>query len=188
MSLHISVIAIQGDHIDRAGELLGVFGFAATAEPAEVAGWEAASKALDDHNCKAACSADGWTVIIDPDLVLMLDERACADISRRLGTQLCGLVCEGVSGTYGFILFRGGTTVRRFCSTNGVVADDAGEPLPAESDFDKSRATESGVIDVLGRLGFDYWSLERADRVLIYCEAAPPMARLAGKEPWWRIW
>jgi hypothetical protein len=188
MSLHISAIAIQGDHLNRAGELLGIFGFAAAAEPVEVAGWEEASKALADHNCKAVCSADGWTVIVDPELALMLDERACAEISRRLGTPVCGLVCEGVSGTYGFTLFREGSKVRGFCSTDGVVSEDVGESLAEEAGFDRSRASECGVIGVVARIGFDYWSLEGTGRVLIYRSVATPTARVAERKPWWRLW
>jgi hypothetical protein len=200
MSLHISVVAIQGDHIDRAAELLGFFGYGTEATPIEVAGWDAASRYLGDHRCKAIYSLDDWTAIVDPELVLMLDEDACSEISRRFASQVCGLVCEGVSGNYGFNLFRGGRKVRGFCSTDGSITEDAGEPILEELEFDRRRASEVRLIAMVGRIGFDYWGLERAGRILIYgadqtspapdatsgTEAAAGTANL--KVPWWRFW
>ena len=43
MSLHISVVAIRGDHIGRAGDLLGLFGDETEDGPIEVTGWDAAA-------------------------------------------------------------------------------------------------------------------------------------------------
>jgi hypothetical protein len=200
MSLHISVVAIQGDHVGEAGDLLRLFGCGAEDGPIEVTGWDAAARHLGDHSCKAVYFDGKWTVIVDPELVLMTDEAACAEVSRRLGSQVCGLVCEGVSGTYGFNVFRGGSKVRGFCSTNGVITEDEGAALPEEAEFEHSRASETSVIETLARIGFDYWNLERADRVLVYCPGRPgpwaaPTAGQSGgaaerkrSRSWWRFW
>jgi hypothetical protein len=200
MSLHISVVAIRGDHISKAGELLRLFGYGAEDGPIEVTGWDAAARHLGDHSCKAVYFDGEWTVIVDPELVLMTDEATCAEVSRRLGSQMCGLVCEGVSGTYGFNVFRDGRKVRGFCSTNGVITEDEGASLPEETEFEHSRTSESGVIATLARIGFDYWGVERADRVLIYCpsgvdiSAASTVGRQGGagerkpRRSWWRFW
>jgi hypothetical protein len=200
MSLHISVVAVQGDHLDQAGELLRAFGYEPGAEWIEVAGWEAAGRYLADHGCKALYFHEGWTVIVDPELVLMLDEDALADLSRRLASQVCGLVCEGVSGTYGFNLFHEDRKVRGFCATDGVIAEDLGEPLPEEAHFDRARVSEAGVIGLVAGIGFDYWGLERADRILVFnpgrrAPADVPMSSGQGgpdrsepKTPWWRFW
>jgi hypothetical protein len=169
MSLHISVVAIRGNHIDKAGELLRLFGYEAKDGPIEVTGWDAAARHLGDHSCKAVYFDGERTVIVDPELVLMTEEATCAEVSRSLGSQVCGLVCEGVSGTYGFNLFRDGSKVRGFCSTNGVITEDEGASLPEEAEFEHSRASETSVIETLARIGFDYWGLERADRVLVFC-------------------
>jgi hypothetical protein len=53
MSLHISVVAIRGDHTGRAGDLLRLFGYKAEDGPIEVTGWDAAARHLGDHSCKA---------------------------------------------------------------------------------------------------------------------------------------
>jgi hypothetical protein len=200
MSLHINVVAIRGDHIGKAGDLLRLFGYEAENGPIEVTGWDAAARHLGDHSCKAVYFDGEWTVIVDPELVLMMDEATCAEVSRRLGSQVCGLVCEGVSGTYGFNLFRDGNKVRGFCSTNGVVTEDEGASLPEEAEFEHSRASETSVIATLARIGFDYWGLERADRVLVYCPGGidPSSASIAGRQggagerkrsrSWWRFW
>jgi hypothetical protein len=200
MSLHISVVAIRGDHIGSAGDLLRLFGCEAEDGPIEVTGWDAAARHLGDHSCKAVYFDGEWTVIVDPELVLMTDEATCAEVSRRLGSQVCGLVCEGVSGTYGFNIFRDGSKVRGFCSTNGIITEDEGASLPEEAEFERSRASETRVIETLARIGFDYWGLERADRVFVYCPGRPgPRAASTVEQPggagkrkprrsWWQFW
>jgi hypothetical protein len=168
MSLHISVVAIQGDHIGRTKELLGLFGFGFETGPIEVTSLEESSRYLDNHGCKAVYYQQGWTAIVDPELVFMIDEGACAEISRRLGSQVCGFVCEGVSGTYGFNLFRDGEKVRGFCSTNGKITEDNGQPIAEESGLDRNLATEVGLIELVARIGFNYWDIEKVDRFIVY--------------------
>jgi hypothetical protein len=129
---NISVVAIRGDHSGKAGDLLRLFGYEAEDGPIEVTGWDAAARHPGDHRCKAVDFDGEWTVIVDPELVLMTDEATCAEVSRSLGSQVCGLVCEGVSGTYGFNVFRDGSKVRGFCSTSGAVNEDEGAALPEE--------------------------------------------------------
>jgi hypothetical protein len=200
MSLHISVVAIQGDHIGRAEELLGLFGSGPETGPIEVTSLEEASRYIDTHGCKAVYCHLGLTAIVDPELVFMMDEGTCAEISRRLGSQVCGFVCEGVSGTYGFNLFRDGEKVRGFCSTNGKITEDMGQPIAEEIGFDRSLATEVSLIELVARIGFNFWDIEEVDRFIVYGagradSAADLRISLQGGEgkkekrkPWWRPW
>jgi hypothetical protein len=74
MRLHISLVAIRGDHIGKAGDLLRLFGYGTEDGPIEVTGWDAAARHLGDHRCKAVYFDGEWTVIVEPELVLMTDE------------------------------------------------------------------------------------------------------------------
>jgi hypothetical protein len=165
MAMHVSILLIEGDHMSRLDEIFDAFH---TEFKTENIGEDAmydtfleAAKALDpmpfvrNEEWKATCSCNGWTVIIDPNLWMMLDE-ACLSLSRDLPARIFGMVCEGTSGTYGFNLYENGEKVRDLCSEDSQIVADSGTPLEIESRIDKSHLFVDDILLVMSSMGVSY--------------------------------
>ncbi len=164
MSLHISVVSIEGNHLADLAEVFErcnyrVIGSEMTTDA------DSAARQLDQHVVeqtkvrKVAYFSDGWTHIVDPELVIMSDS-AWADYSARWDGRIVSWVCEGCSGTYGFSLYEAGAKVRSVCRTEGRVYEDEGVPQREEAGIDWAHAFEDDVLAVAERLGAPYGYLE----------------------------
>lgn len=165
MSMHISVVSIEGDHLDEVADVFRKCEYVIENSFTVLTG-DQASRELDwnpDRNrvAKVAYAADGWTFIVDPELVLMSND-VWLEYSQKWNTRVIGWVCEGASGSYGLTVFDSGSKRRDVFSGAGEVAVNNGEPLPEESDVNWSEACEDDVLEIAKRLGAEYDSL--ADR------------------------
>src|SRR3954452_2577111 len=103
MSMHISVVSIEGDHLDDIADVLRKCEYVIESSFSVPSG-EQASRELDWHPdrmhvAKVAYVADDWTFIVDPELVLMSDD-VWLEYSQKWKTRVVGWVCEGASGSY----------------------------------------------------------------------------------------
>lgn len=78
MSMHISVVSIEGDHLDEIADVLRKCEYVIE-DSFTVPTGDQASRELDwNPDCnrvaKVAYVADGWTFIVDPELVLMVND------------------------------------------------------------------------------------------------------------------
>lgn len=165
MSMHISVVSIRGDRLDEIADVLRKCEYVVE-DTFRVSTFDAASRELEwgpdsNHVAKVAYVADGWTFIIDPELVLMSDD-VWLEYSRKWNTRVIGWVCEGASSSYGLTVFDSGTKRREVFCSDGEIAVNDGEPLPEESDIDWIKAWESEVLEIAERFGAKYDPL--ADR------------------------
>jgi hypothetical protein len=104
---------------------------------------------------KVAYVADGWTFIVDPELVLM-DRDVWLGYSQQWNTRVVGWVCEGASGSYGLTIFDSGGKRREVLRSDGEVVVNKGKPLPEESGMNWSKAWENDVLAIANRLGAEY--------------------------------
>ncbi len=174
MSMHISVVSIEGDHLDEIAEALEKCGYMIEACLTVKTG-DQASRELDwnpDQNrvAKVAYVADGWTFIVDPELVLLSNE-VWLDYSRRWNTRIIGWVCEGASGSYGLTVFDSGCKHREAFSVGGEVVVDKGEPLPEESGMNWNEAWEDDILEIVKRLGAEYDFLANRQYLVFHLDA-----------------
>ena len=159
MSLHISLVSIQGNHLS---EIAGVledceyivedsFTVKSGDQVSEELGWN------PDRNrvAKAAYFAHGWTYIIDPELVLLIND-VWLKYSRKWNNRIFGWICEGVSGTYGITVFDSGNKRRVVVSVDGEVVTDEGKPLKEETDLDWNDVWETDILGLAKRIGAVY--------------------------------
>jgi hypothetical protein len=148
-----------------------------------------------DHVYKAVALHAAWTVILDPELVMVTEEEACARLASRTRAPVFSMICEGASGTYSFSLLD--PDVRRaYMSVAGEVQDDRGAPLPEEAGIDLARIFEDDVLLVMERLGVPYAALELApsfdvwtlDESHMHPEIPRPGPSQATYRPWWKLW
>jgi hypothetical protein len=159
MSMHISVVSIEGDHLSEVADVLQNCQYVIE-ESFTVPTGDQASSELDwspDRNrvAKVAYVANGWTFIVDPELVLMLDE-VWFEYSHKWNTRIVGWVCEGASGSYGVTVFDSGSKRREVFSCGGEVRVNQGQPLSEESNINWSEAWEDDVLKIAKRLGAEF--------------------------------
>lgn len=159
MSMHISVVSIEGDHLHDIADVLKRCEYVIE-DSFIVQSGDQASQELDwnpDPNrvAKVAYFANGWTFIVDPELVLMYDD-VWLEYSKQWNNCVIGWVCEGASGSYGLTVFHSGIKLREVMAVDGDIALHDGEPLPEESDIDWSNASEDDVLDIAKQLGAEY--------------------------------
>ena len=159
MSLHISVVSIEGNHLQDIPDVLTDTQYTIEDSYVRMTGVEAAQELLwhpdRDRVAKVAYESNGWTYVVDPEMVLMLDN-VWLDRSRKWGTRVIGWLCEGTSNSYGLSVFQNGEQVRKVMTGNGRILTNDGAPLEEEDGLDWAWAIDADVIGVVMRLGADF--------------------------------
>ncbi len=179
MSLHMCVIAIEGDARGAVPDFFLQSQYDLPDEDAtlDADGFAAAMEALDEPEDKAVAFHRGWTSILDPEMVLYTEEEALAAFSRDYGKVLAIMV-EAGSGTYGLSLYQKGEKRRDLLVTGGALAEDFGEPLPAEEQINLADLDEDAILDLALGLGYNFDTLGEA-QFIVY----PLLATLDDEEP-----
>jgi len=167
MSLHISAVSVEGDARASLESLFAKCVYKSSAPPESVPAWDHLHNALINPEDKGVVYHDTRTTIIDPELVMMFDEEPLKEISKKFGSVLT-MICEGISATYGFAVYRGGEKIRSLTVISGEIIHQFGESLPEEGDIDALSLSEEAVLDILSRLGFDYSSMEKGNQFEVY--------------------
>jgi hypothetical protein len=157
--MHISVVSIEGNYLDDVPEILRKCEYVIE-DCFTVQTGDEASRQLDwnpDPNrvAKVAYFSNGWTFIVDPEMVLMSDD-VWLEYSRKWKTRVVGWVCEGASGSYRLSLFESGTKLREVQSCAGEDTFELGKPLPEEANINWDEAWEDDVLEIVERLGAKY--------------------------------
>jgi hypothetical protein len=159
MSLHISIISIEGDRVAAAAVIFTDCDYVPVGQAIQVHSEDELNEHLEEDIKdrtkvkKAVYYKDGWTHIVDTELVMMTKESVWCHRSREWAARVLTWICEGASGTYGFALYENGTKRRSVLVMDGEVHEDFGAPLPEEEGIAWSEAFEDEVLQVTERLG-----------------------------------
>ena len=173
MSMHISVISIEGNHLNEIADVLKKCEYAIE-DSFTVQTGDQALKALDwnperNHVAKVVYFANGWTFIVDPELVLMF-HNVWLEYTRQWNNCVVGWICEGVSGSYGLTVFESGIKRREVFTIDGQMAVNDGKPLPEESEMNWNDAWEDDILEIAGRIGAEYDFLADREYVVFYLD------------------
>jgi len=208
MSLHAGLLMIKGNHLDRIGDIFTAFNYRLTGTVEHVDNWAEALEAMQyprpgksrEIVYKTVFVHSGWTVILDPEMLMLVDEDACTQVSRALGSPIFGMVCEGTSNSYGYSLYDR-KLVRAFWSGDGEVFDNRGDKIPEEESIALEGIFEDDVLRVMERLGVNYFDFENLRAFEVFeldeshipvhtgsdAEEQTPPSRKS-KKPWWKFW
>jgi hypothetical protein len=163
VSANWSIVAIEGDVVDRLDSVLDVLRQRQIGDDFDVSVWAEARSFLESRSGAGdsvpvlACVAGTWTLLMDRlDQIyhsIFCHERNVQLLCRRLNTRVFVSFANGVTDTYGYRLYSG-RDVRGVWIQNGRVqqlgANLPGEPTPSASEYN-----ESSLIQVMHLLGFD---------------------------------
>lgn len=159
MSMHISFVAIEGEHLNEIPEMLTAFDYSVTESKAVENAAELvhafSTSAAEDVLTKIAYTNGNWTVLVDPEMVVMHQDEL-ADYSQKWKARVVGIVMEGTSGSYGFRVFALGEQQRLVMAIDGAVVVNEGAPLPEEEGIDWTRVFESECLTLAERFGIAF--------------------------------
>ena len=204
MSLHMSLLMVKGDFSNDLRALFQDFDYTWTGNIERHTSFDAAVHATRyprpdrPRNVvhKAVVVESGWTVVLDPELLMWDETEPCSATARRLNTSVFGALCEGTSGNYGFSYYDT-DKCRRFLLVDGKVQTNEGQPITAEQGFALERLFEDDVVNIMQRVGVSYESLQRRNEFFVVeldesatADALPPtlQTRPSVAKPWWRFW
>jgi hypothetical protein len=173
MSLHLSVISIEGDHMAEVSEIFELCNFRLDGSPRVFRSVAELNEELEEVMIgktkvkKVSYFENGWTSIMDFELVMISDETVWCELSKKWETTVLCWVCEGASGTYMLSLYRGGKKIRDLSCCNGELTE-SGDPIPEEDGIDWREAFEDDVLTVAERLGAPYGCLENDGEHHVY--------------------
>src|ERR1700682_2977415 len=102
MSLSASLLLFKGDHRAAMPEVFRLFRCRPIDSPQTVQAWSDVVPILSRWRVsralvkKAVTSVHGWTVVLDPEMVMAMDRKACGQTSERLASAVLGVLIEGV--------------------------------------------------------------------------------------------
>jgi hypothetical protein len=197
---------IEGDHRAKLLEVFEAFDYRPTGTVERINSWEEVDGAIEyprpgrskDLVYTAAFFHDGWTIILDPEMVMIADEDACEKTSQMLDSPLFAMVCEGTSGSYGYSFYNR-VKLRSFWSDDGEIQDDWGEKLAVEEGIDPSTIFEDDIFLIMKRLGVNYLTFDKVKDFMVFefdeshiatalGTSPTPQPVLKRKKPWWQFW
>lgn len=178
MSLHISVVSLEGNHLDEIAAVLADCDYRIE-DSFVVSSAHSAANELDwrpsrDRLAKVAYCAKGWTHIIDPELVLMMDHDVWRTYSRRWNNVVVGWVCEGISGSYGLVVFDRGQKIREVLAVSGELEVDDGSRLPEEVHIDWASVSEDDLLQLIRDIGPKADMDEDRDYLVLHLDESRP--------------
>lgn len=200
MSLHASVLLLQGDVTLRMVEVFEAFSYKPV-QSRRIQGWLNVLNELQyprtdsprEHVHKAVTVYKGWTVVLDPELILAAEEKICSSLAELLKVSIFGMLCEGISGSYGFWLYQ--PQLRRgYLRVDGTVEQDIGSPIPEEGGVDLAHLFEDDVLLIMRRLGVSFQELELVEDYEVWTldtsHFIPPVAAGPSRQPkpGWKVW
>jgi hypothetical protein len=155
MSLHIGVVLIQGERTKDVEEILSETNYKDV---------ETYKRTLKEHGLQdvgISVFFNGWTAILDPELVMANDEETWTTVSSRLQTRIFTMMCEGASSSYSFDQFEKGARVRGFYSLEGETVESTGSALQAEKGLNLNSAfLEDEMTTIMQKVtGIDFYQI-----------------------------
>ncbi len=197
--MHIGIWMIHSDERERLEELFTKFGYHWADQVQPMTGMTAVNQAFDRSAntlvYKAATYLDAWTVVLDPELVMITNEEACRELSHDRGQPVFAMVCESASASYLFSYFNPDKQRAHWVSwsSDDPVLEDSGTPLPGEAGINWDHYSEPQLIQLMRNVtGVDYSRLTGEDWPYLVVglgeEESAPAPQSACRKPWWRFW
>jgi hypothetical protein len=204
-----SFIVIKGHFFDRADEIFQSFKYTDTKQDKQFEEWQAFNDYLYDNYfeltnkelaIRGIWTANGWTIINDPEMVDTVDVIALLQLSRKFNTDIITFIIQTTSNSFGFTVYND-TIKRHFFVSDGEITDNLFDPLEQENGLninenifsdDILKLAENLGIDLEGKSKRTYTvkQLGYSDEMKNELEQFRQQQNQinADKKPWWKLW
>lgn len=191
MSISYSILAIKGDYFSQSKMIFKYLGLEETGREYSFSNWLEMVDSLSQPNLRGLWEENGWTIIVDSELVDGLKEGAISRMANEYETNVVSLLVDDVSQAYRIAMYQRDKQ-RIFDCIAGVVEMDSGTPLPEEKGLNISELIDlEDVFAFAERLGI---SIESQGEEFLIKEvrnigstSPPPSPKEKARKPWWRF-
>ena len=160
----ISIIAINGNQIDKTSEIFDAFKYIDLHHDKQFYSLDSCVTYLNENYfdsskkniaLRGLWTLNGWTIIWDPEMVDMTDETAMETFSQKLNVEVLTFLIQTTSGSFGFAKYNR-TKQRKFYSTDGRIAENFGSPLTEEKGLNiNQNIFINDVLQLANKFGID---------------------------------
>lgn len=210
MSYSNCLIAIKGNHIEKASEIFGCFGFIDTQNDHAFKSIISAIQYIDQNfkrqikqyiSLRAIWYDNDWTIIYDPEGIDALEDEAIAKICNSFNTEVLTFTVLNSGGYYAFGKVSKNLT-RRFSVIDENVEVDTGEPLPEETGLNiSSTISETDIAALALRFNIDLemngqspaivkafaYGDELKEKLAPFLQSVKSAHEVPAKK-WWKFW
>lgn len=212
MSLHIGIVMVKSDIRDQISEVFKNFEYKVIEPPVKVESFDEASQQMvypcpdktPDIVHKSVCFINGWTVILDPEMVMPVEREQAKALSKNTNVPVFSMISEGVSGSYIFS-YTDGDNQRNFVSVSGEIHENLGDSIEAESSINLNEISEDDILSIMSKLGIEFSAIENHTEFEVWeldggtMEDEVPQVEDSptemvteqinqDKKPWWKFW
>lgn len=118
MGFSKAIIAIKGNYIDKLDKVADIFDYMED------------DNIIDEFSQNAKFE-NGWTIIVDEEMVFVVEDDLLAELSEELETEIFTFTIQSTSATYGFSRFNEGKN-RIFLVQDGELIENLGDKMAVE--------------------------------------------------------
>jgi len=142
MGLSNAIVAIKGNQLENIGQISEILNY------------------FEDENLineisGAAQFKNGWTILIDEEMVFVTEEDLLQELSEELDTEVFSFTIQSTSATYGFSYFNKDIS-RVFLVQDGDIITNEGDKLIQEKDLsiDKN-ISKNEILKIAKKISID---------------------------------
>ena len=193
----VCCILLEGNFIESLDDIYASFGFSHSLSRSRVYSFtEIQQQLVTKHTSRKACACcQGWTVLLELECAMGVDDAACAELSLLYHTRVLSLLADKHTQTYALSLFVADEECRELRVENSVILANHGKSLPGEPS-DISLMNEKYLLAVARHLGVDLSALPQCDcfyldefsTAMEFYAPLPTNLFPSVDKPWWRFW
>lgn len=209
MGYSIGVIAIRGNHLDKADKLFSTLDYIDNNESKTYSTWAEAREFLDgnyfeyankDIALRGIWEDNGWTIIYDPEMVDLLESEKLESISKITTADIWTILIQTTSGSFSFSKFAP-SRMRHFFAVDGQIAESEGTPLPEEKGLNINENIFADDLEALAKtIGFKIQPDTKGNYIVKHLHYSnqmreelaqfkqQPKTKPTENKPWWKVW
>jgi hypothetical protein len=162
--LSISIIAIKGNQLDKANEIFNALSYADLRHDRRFTSLDSCMEFLDENYfdytkkntaIRGLWVNNGWTIILDPEMVDATNDTAIETLSEKLNTEVLTFLIQSTSGSFSFAKYNP-IRQRYFFVTDGQMTKDSGTPLLEEKGLNINKNIFSDdILNLAGKFGIN---------------------------------
>ncbi|MDD1525640.1 hypothetical protein [Riemerella anatipestifer] len=121
MGLSKAIIAIKGNYTDKLEKIVDILNYMEDDD-------------IINEFSQNAKLENGWTIIVDEEMVFVAEEDLLSELSEELKTEIFTFTIQSTSATYGFSNFNNGKN-RIFLVQDGEIIENTGDKMKVEITF-----------------------------------------------------
>jgi hypothetical protein len=202
-----AIIAIKGDHWNNQDTIFEAFKYEDLKQDKLFDNLDKAGEYLFNNYFNfsekdiALCGIwidNGWTMLLDPEMVNVLDDEALVNISSKLNAPVHTFIIQTTSNSFAFASYNQ-IKQRQFMSIEGNITEDTGTPMSEESGLNiNNQIFVDDILKLANKIGIDMEGknakaftvkqLGYNEELKMQLNSFQTVQPQRSKKAWWKFW